>query len=464
MNNLPRVALVGRPNVGKSTLFNRLVGSRQAVVADIAGTTRDRLERPVQWRGHQFIIVDMAGLEPALTEKNEISQGMQEQVNRALKDAAVIIWVTDAAAGLLPGDELSAELLRRQHKPVVVAANKADNDKLELGQYEFSQFGFEDMVPISAVHARNIDPLLDAVVALLPEPTEEVELHDEKELRLAIIGRPNVGKSTLLNALTQDNRAVVSAEAGTTRDAVDTIVPARELFPNTYTKWQTVRLIDTAGIRRRGKIDRQIEGWSVLRTFDTIDASEVVLFVIDATEKLVHQDLQVAERVVTAGRAIVLLVNKWDAVLEKKNLIGGTPEDDEAQSEFLNDLRSKMQFMPWVQVLFMSAQKGINLDVIGKLVLNAFVAWSRKIDQKDLDELTVQLAKMPRLKSLRKITYQHASPPVFHLHVHGHHLPHFSTTRYVENALRDFFDMGPTPMKIWTVTTSAGGKKIETVE
>ena len=458
MQNLPRVALVGRPNVGKSTLFNRIVGSRQAVVADIAGTTRDRLERVVEWEGHEFVVVDMAGLELTLTEQNEITRGMHQQVEKALATAGVIIWVVDAKDGLTRGDELTAALLRRQHKPVIVAVNKADNAKLELSQYDFSRFGFEPLIPVSAIHGHNAETLLSAIIAVLPDATE-AEVPDEKELRLAIIGRPNVGKSTLLNALTSENRAVVSAIAGTTRDSVDTVLPAKEIFPNIFTKWDRVRLIDTAGIRQRGKIDRSIEGWSVLRTYDAIDAAEVVLFVIDATVSLVHQDLQVAERIVQAGRAIVFMVNKWDAILVKKNLIAGTPEDSEAQEVFLDMLRAKMQFMPWVQVLFLSAKEGINLDVIGKLVLNAYVAWTKKIEQPELDELAAELAKMPRLKSLQKITYQHASPPVFHLHVHGEHLPHFSTVRFVENALRDFFNLGPTPIKIWTVTASARANK-----
>jgi GTPase len=463
MSSVYKVALVGRPNVGKSTLFNRIIGGRHAVVSDIAGTTRDRLERPVDYKGKRFVLVDMAGLEPALSDKNEISQGMQRQVERALKDSSAIIWVTDAVAGLTPSDEMAAELLRRQHKPVVVAVNKADNSNQELGQYEFSRFGFETMVPISAIHGRNVETLLDALVEALPEEPVAVE-NDDRELRLAIVGRPNVGKSTLLNAMTHDFRSVTSAIGGTTRDAVDTVLSATEVFGETFTKWKTVRLIDTAGIRRRGKIDRSIEGWSVLRSYAAIDAAEVVLFVIDATEKLVHQDLQVANRVTDAGRALVLVVNKWDAVLEAKGFVAGTPEDDEAQSDFLNDLREQMAFMPWVQVLFLSALTGTNVHVIGKLVLNAYVAWSQDIDQNELDELAEQLKKMPRLKNLRRITYEHASPPVFFLHVHGEYLPHFSTNRYVENALRDFFNMGPTPIKIWTQTQSTRKQKKEAAE
>lgn len=450
MYSLPVVALVGRPNVGKSTLFNRLIGRRQAVVADIAGTTRDRLERDVAWKEREFTIVDMAGLEPALKEKTEIRQGMQQQVERALQLADVIIWVVDGQEGPTQADAIVAELLRRLHKPVVVAANKCDNPKENGIEYEFSRFGFGDTHRVSAIHGTGVEPVLDAILEVLPENKQRVEpVEDERELRIALVGRPNVGKSTLLNALVGDNRSVVSAEGGTTRDSVDTVLSATGVFGRTFTRWRTVRIIDTAGIRKSGKIDRSIEGWSVLRTFDAIDDAEVVLLVLDAHEGLVHQDLQVAERIVDAGRPLILVLNKWDAVLAAKNIIPGTPEDQEEQEKVLSSLLHKLPFMHWVQVLFISASRGINIDFIGKLILNAYIAWSKQPDQADLDALAKHLRGNPRLANLQKISFEHNQPPVFHVHIHGRELPHFSTRRFIENTIRDMFEIGPTPIKIW---------------
>jgi GTPase len=453
MDSFPRVALVGRPNVGKSTLFNRMVGARHAVVADIAGTTRDRLERAVTWNEREFVIVDMAGLEPTLSEKNEIREGMQRQVQAALSSADVVLWVVDSAVGVTNVDEMIAELLRRLGKPVVIAANKADHPKHEERQLEFAAFGFESINAISALHDRGIDELMENITAVLPEHGEASTPNTDRELSLAIVGRPNVGKSTLLNALVGEERSVVSAEAGTTRDSVDTVIPADNLFPDIFTRWRTVRIVDTAGIRRRGKIDRSIEGWSVIRSYDSIDAADVTLLLIDAAEGLVHQDTQVLDRVMTAGRSFILLVNKWDLILEKDGILPGSEEDQAAQDKFLNHLRYKLNFAHWAQVLFLSAQTGLHVGVIGKLVNNAYIAWSREIEQEELDELAVELRKMPRLNNLQKITFEHSKPPVFHVHVHGSELPHFSTRRYIDNAIRDYFEIGPTPIKIWVKTS-----------
>jgi GTP-binding protein len=391
----------------------------------------------------------MAGLEPTLTEQNEIRAGMQRQVQAALKEADLVLWVVDSAEGPTQSDRLIAELLRRLGKKVVVAANKRDHPKHEMAVLEFAEFGFTPVLGISAMHDLGMLELLDAVVAALPTKGQTAAPKDEREMTLAIVGRPNVGKSTLLNALVGTERSVVSAEAGTTRDAVDTVLPATDLFGRIFTPWRTVRIVDTAGIRRRGKIDRSIEGWSVLRSYAAIDAADVTLLLVDAIEGLVHQDTQVVERLLNAGKPLVLLVNKWDIVLEKAGIIAGTPEDDEKQAEFLTILRRKLVFIHWAPVLFLSAHTGLHLDVIGRLVNSVYIAWSKEIDQNELNELTKQLRKMPRLNNLQKVTFEHAKPPVFHIHVHGKDLPHFSTRRYVENALRDFFELGPTPIKLW---------------
>jgi GTP-binding protein len=461
MRTLPVVALVGRPNVGKSTLFNRLIGRRQAVVSDIAGTTRDRLEQVILWNERQFAIVDMAGLEPALKEKTEIRQGMQEQVEKALNEADIILWIVDGQEGVTTADTVVAELLRRLHRQVIVVANKCDNMQEKGAEYEFSRFGFGETLRVSAIHGTGREALLTSIVEALPEKSrrESLPLYDERELRIALAGRPNVGKSTLLNALVGDSRAVVSAEAGTTRDSVDTLIRADSIFGDTYTRWKTVRIVDTAGIRSRGKIDRSIEGWSVLRTFVAIEDAEIVLLVLDAVEGMVHQDLQVAERIVDSGRPLILLMNKWDAVLAAKDIIPGTPEDQEQQEKVLSVLRFKLPFMPWVQVLFLSGEKGINLDVVGKVLLNAHLAWSKEPKQEEIDVLADHLRTNPRLNNLQKISFEHAQPPVFHVHIHGRVLPHFSTRRYIENALRDYFDIGPTPIKIWVQLNGPEKKK-----
>lgn len=458
MHSLPRVALVGRPNVGKSTLFNRLLGARHAVVAAIAGTTRDRLERDITFEGKQFTLVDMAGLEPALKDGSEIRAGMQRQIHTALAAADLVVWVVDSVEGVTAADRLVAELLRRLGKPVVVAANKCDHEKHEQTHLEFAEFGFP-VVPISALHDRGTGALLSTFVPILPDKGTELVPTDDRELTLAIAGRPNVGKSTLLNALVGSERSVVSAEAGTTRDAVDTILPAEALFGSTFTRWRTVRIVDTAGIRRRGKIDRSIEGWSVLRSYDAVESADVVLLLIDATEGLVHQDTQVMERVTDAGRPLILLINKWDAVLEKAGIEPGGDADNERQEQFLTRLRGNLSFLHWAQVLFLSAQTGLNVEVIGKLVNNAVTAWSQEIDQKELDALAKELKKMPRLQQLQRITFERSKPPVFHVHVHGQRMPHFSTRRSVENAIRDYFNLGPTPMKLWVELSGARVKE-----
>ena len=455
MKQLCRVGLVGRPNVGKSTLFNRLVGSRLAVVAADAGTTRDRLERTMEEGELSYVLFDMAGIEPEL-EKTELNQAVQSQVERSLKMADILVWVVDSRAGADAIDDRLSRTLRNLGRPIILAINKHDDPKHDMGQYEFSQYGIDPMIALSALHDRGVRQLREdilAAVKICQETKAEGALAEDpdRELRLALVGRPNVGKSTLLNKLVDDTRSVVSAEPGTTRDAVDTIIPAQELFGRTFTKWQQVRIIDTAGIRRRGKIGHQVEAWSVLRTLDAVDQAEVVLFMIDAEEGLVSQDLQVVQKVVDAGRAFILLVNKWDAVLAKKDLFLGTEEEQEAQEKFLDQIRNQAPFLHWARVLFLSATEGQNLEYIGRLVLAAYQAWDLKISQDDLDELTGYLRKMPRLKNLQKIVMTHNRPPVFHIHTEGRNLVHFSTNRYIENALRDRFGIGSTPIKIWGV-------------
>lgn len=457
---LYQVALVGRPNVGKSTLFNRLVNARKAVVSEKAGTTRDRLKQVVKFGNQSALLVDMAGIEPALTNKTEISLGMQRQVSQALADAAVLIWVVDALTGVTIADQRVAELLRRLKKPVIVVVNKTDHPNHQTNQYEFAQFGFSNLITVSAIHNLGIQAIHEAVESELQqlpklEANSTLEDVEDQELRLAILGRPNVGKSTLLNALAEEERAVVSPISGTTRDAVDTLIPAEQFFPGVFTKFKQVRIIDTAGIRQRGKMGHEVEAWSVLRSLDSLDQAQVALLVLDAMEGLTHQDLIVSQKILTAGKPLILIVNKWDLFLQDKQVIAATPEALVAQENFQTQLLSRAPFLAWVPVLFLSATTGLHLSYLGKLINRVYVAWSQLPKQSEVDELVEVLKKMPRLRDLTKITVERAQPPVFKVYIQSNQLPHFSTRRSVESALRDALNLGPTPMKLWFELSNA---------
>ncbi len=458
-----QVALLGRPNVGKSTLFNRLVGKRQAVVSDIAGTTRDRLQQLITHQKQQFVLVDMAGIEPTLSDKTEISEATQRQIETALKDASIIVWVVDRFDGVTTQDERVAELVRRLGKPVIVAVNKCDAPQHEGDQLEFLRFGFSPLIPISAVHNRGTLELLDAIVAglqKLPEPTVPLLFDDgsERELNIAILGRPNVGKSTLLNTIVGEERSVVSPISGTTRDAVDTVIPAEGFFGNTFTKFQTLRVVDTAGIRQRGKMGHEIEAWSVVRALDTLDAASVAILVIDANEGVTHQDLIVAQKIVDAGKPLILMLNKWDLVLEKQGLIAGTVEADAEQEKLLAQLVRKAPFLSWCQVIFVSALTKLNVQFLSGLVLRAYSAWTFEPKVEDLAAIAGELRKSPRLKNLGTIDYQRGKPPVFIVNLHGSLMPHFTTRRFVDNAIRDYLNVGPTPIKLWFERTQRDGR------
>ena len=456
MPNLCRIGLVGRPNVGKSSLYNRMLGKRIAVVADEAGTTRDRLESNAQFGGHDCVLFDLAGIETKLAE-GELNRAVQAQVAVSLQQADILVWVVDGKQGSDAQDEQIAQLLRRLGHPILLAVNKCDSVRADEQLFEFARFGITPQVALSAVHGRGIRDLFDAlgevVTTWYTEHPEALAISTDRELKIALAGRPNVGKSTLLNTLAGDNRSVVSSVAGTTRDAVDTVIPSQTLFYKTFTQWKTVRIIDTAGVRRRGKIGHEVEAWSVVRTMDAVDSAEVVLLMLDAVEGLVHQDLQVAQLIVDSGRALVMVINKWDLVLAKYGAEVGSEKEQELQEKQLDSLRRQLPFLHWCTVLFLSAQSAQNVQIIGRTVLNAYQAWSMQIPQTELDELADSLRHTPRLKNLQRITLEHSRPPVFHIHVEGKQLPHFSTTRYIENALRDTFTIGSTPIKIWNVAS-----------
>lgn len=416
----------------------------------MAGTTRDRLLTTLDYDGKFFELADLAGIERPSGQDIQLGVAAQAQVDKALAGASLVVWVVDGREGLTTADRNVGDRLRKTGKPVLVAINKCDHPRHDQAEMEFASYRFNGVLTLSALGGRGVDGLMGAIAERLPE-TGHIPLTDERQLRLGIVGRPNVGKSTLLNALANEERVVVSDIPGTTRDAIDLVIPSENIFGPTFTKWKSVRVVDTAGIRRRGKIGLGLEKWSLMRTLDAVKESEVVLFLIDANEGMVHQDMQIAQEIVSAGRALILVVNKWDQVLAKKKAFPATEEDEKAQEVFLNHLRNEAPFLYWVQVLFLSAKDRLNLDVVGKLVLRAYKSWDLQIDQSQLDELAAQLQHNPRLKNLQRIELEHSRPPVFHLKVEGRDLPHFSTVRMAENALREAFDIGPTPIKMWCV-------------
>ncbi len=355
----PLVALVGRPNVGKSSLFNRLVGQRKAVVSEIPGTTRDRLIEESDWNGVLFDVVDTGGLElyrpkdAAVPANSPLEEGSRDfvaeirsQAMLAIEEADVMILVVDVLEGVTAADEEIAEILRRSSKPVLVAANKADHVKRHNDAFEFYALGLGGVYPISALHGTGTGDLLDAVVAALPHaPAEDYDDDDDETLKIAIVGRPNVGKSSLLNKLLGEERAIVSPVAGTTRDAIDTFLTWNGI---------PITLIDTAGIRRRGHIEPGIEKYSVLRAHKTIERADVMLLLIDAVDGVTQQDAHIAGMVRDSYKSTVIIVNKWDAI----------EKDTHTMNTYIDEMRQKLDFMPYVPVLFISALTGQRIHTV----------------------------------------------------------------------------------------------------
>ncbi len=437
----PVIAIVGRANVGKSTLFNRLAGGRIAIVEDLPGTTRDRIFADVDLLGRTVTLVDTGGLEPnpgsSLTEK------IKGQVQAAIAGADVIIFLTDVREGVLAVDYEIADLLRGCGRPVVLAANKADNARMDSQAAEFYQLGLGEPLIISGQHGRGVSRLVEAVVEYLPAECETVSLESDLP-KLAIVGRPNVGKSMLLNAIVGEERAIVDETPGTTRDALDTVYEHGG---------QRVLLIDTAGIRRRGRVEEGIEYYSLLRALNAINRCDVALLVTDATEFLTAQDLHIAGYVKEACKGMVLVVNKWD-------LARG---DIEAYAECI---RERLKFMPYVPVLYISAKTGHNVD---KVIPEALEVWrerQKRLPDKVVDKLIKDavLAQSPPRKGLRRLRIVRAyqtdvNPPSFTLIVNDPELVHFSYQRYLENKLRQTFGFRGTALKF--SLKKAAGKKPE---
>src|SRR6185436_10479953 len=371
------VAIVGRPNVGKSTLFNRLIGERRSIVGDEPGITRDRIYGQVEWAGTKFSLIDTGGIVP--DDDAVIPANIFKQAGMAIDEARLLIWVVDARIGITQLDEELAALLRATGKQVLVAANKTDSASLESESTEFYRFGFENVFPISAEQGIGIGELLDSVIELLDQGEEQAEETPEKrELRLAIVGRPNVGKSSLLNRILGEDRVIVSPVAGTTRDAIDTVLETPE---------RKFRLIDTAGIRRKGKTDEMAEKLSVIMARKSLERADVAIVLIDAVEGVTALDATIAGYAVDAGCSIIIGVNKWDAVADKETNTAG---------EFERSLRDKMKFLEWAPVITISALSGQRVEKILPLVLRADEARNRRIPTSQLNDFFERAIAQPR--------------------------------------------------------------------
>lgn len=427
----PTVAIVGRPNVGKSTLFNRIVRQRQAIVEDIPGTTRDRLYAQASWKDRSFAVIDTGGLEPEADEG--YSPLIREQVEIAVTEADVIVFLVDVLTGVTEVDREIAEYLRRAEKPVLLVANKADNEERGEAAMEFYELGMGEPMIISAYHDVNVRELLDAACELLPEARTDAP---EDTVRIAIVGRPNVGKSALINAILGRERVIVSEMAGTTRDAIDT--------PFEYEGHPMV-LVDTAGIRRRGKVERGVEKYSVMRAQDALERCDVAVLVLDAPEMVRAQDMHIAGYVAEAHKGMIVAANKWDLM----------EDDDKERKEFARKALYRLKFAPWAPLAFVSAKTGLNVDGLLDLALEVQEARSTRVPTHELNGLVRQVVAAHPPPSPRKqpvrikyATQAEIRPPTFVFFVNDATLLHFSYRRYLENALRKRFGFEGTAIKL----------------
>ena len=428
----PVVAIVGRPNVGKSTLFNVLAGEQISIVKDTPGVTRDRIYADVTWLNHSFTMIDTGGIEP--DSKDIILSQMREQAEIAIATADVIVFIVDVRQGLVDADGKVADMLRRSHKPVVLAVNKVDSfQKYMTDVYEFYNLGIGEPIPVSAASRLGIGDLLDEVVKhFTPEQLNEEE--DERP-RVAIVGKPNVGKSSIINKLVGSNRVIVSDIAGTTRDAIDTEV--------VHDGKQYV-FIDTAGLRRKSKIKEELERYSIIRTVTAVERADVVLVVIDATEGVTEQDAKIAGIAHERGKGIIVVVNKWDAI--EKN--------DKTIYEHTRRIQEVLSFMPYAEIMFVSAQTGQRLPKLFDLIDMVIETQNMRIATGILNEILTEAVAMQqppsdkgkRLK-LYYITQVSVKPPTFVIFVNDKELMHFSYTRYIENKIRDTFGFRGTALR-----------------
>ncbi len=427
----PLVAIVGRPNVGKSTLFNRIVGERLAIVEDLPGTTRDRLYGDAEWGGHEFTLIDTGGLAAGVAD--ELGLRVQAQAQLAIDEADVIVFLGDAVEGVTAADVEVADILRRTAKPVILAANKAERPEHRLALADFYQLGLGDPIAISAIHGTGVAELLDEVTGVLPATAEAAA--EPTMPRLAIVGRPNVGKSSLLNAILGQERVVVNAAPGTTRDAVDTAIEFRG---------QPLLLIDTAGLRRRGRIEPGIEKYSVMRALRALSRADVALLVIDAAEGVTAQDAHVGSYVAEAGKGAVLVVNKWDLV----------PKEAGTMAEYTRAVRDRFKFLAHAPIVFTSATTRQRLDRVLEAGLRVHSERQKRIATATLNQVVsdAEAAHYPPSIKGRRLKIYYATqvdvnPPTFVFFVNDPQLLHFSYERYLENSLREAFGFAGTPLR-----------------
>ncbi|MGM9970219.1 MAG: ribosome biogenesis GTPase Der [Anaeroplasma sp.] len=427
---LPKVAIVGRPNVGKSTLFNRIIGQRLSITDDQPGVTRDRVYSKASWLSKEFFLIDTGGIEisnaPFLTE-------IKAQAEIAMEEADVIVFVVDCRSGLTSDDTYIAKLLYNTNKPVILGVNKVDDQKFRENIYEFYSLGFGDPIPVSSSHGVGVGNLLDEVIKYFPQIINEVK---DSAIHFSLIGRPNVGKSSLTNAILNDNRVIVSPISGTTRDTIDT------RFKSNGKEYV---VIDTAGLRKRGKIYENVEKYSVIRSIDAIGRSDVVVLVLDASTGIIDQDLHVGQYVEEYRKSCIIVVNKWD-LIEK---------DSKTMNKWTEDIRSSFKYLDYAPIVFLSAKENKRVHTLFPAINEAYDAYHRRIQTSILNDVIADAVAMfpPSEFNGGKIKIFYASqvgvePPTFSFFVNEPKYLHFSYYRYLENQIRKNFDFFATPIKL----------------
>lgn len=445
--NKPIVALVGRPNVGKSTLFNRLTGERKAIVDDIPGTTRDRMMSEAEWSGRPFYVIDTGGIDPSVGGKTPLSIGsadfieeIKAQADIAIEDADTILFVVDAIAGITPADQEVAEILRRKQKningelvpPILLVVNKADSKVFREAAYQFYELGMGDPFPVSSLHGTQTGDLLDALVATFPE---DLEPEEDESVKIALVGKPNVGKSSLLNRLVGHERMIVSDIPGTTRDAIDSHIDIDGL---------PVTLIDTAGIRKRGKVESGVEKYSVLRSMRAIERADVSLLLIDAIEGITAQDAHIAGYVLEARKSCVVVVNKWDAI----------EKDTHTMVAFTEQIRQDLNFMDYVPLLFISAKTGQRVEQVMPMALKVQEERLARLTTSSLNRILQHVQDMHTPSRAGRVfkmyygTQVRSDPPTFLIYCNEPKLAHFTFVRFIENTIRKEYPFTGTPIHI----------------
>ena len=429
-SSLPLIAIVGRPNVGKSTLFNRLIGHRRSIVTDEPGITRDRIYGSMDWNGRLFEVVDTGGIVPG--DEQEIPSRILEQAQMAIDTAAVIFFVVDGRAAMTAPDQELARLLRKTNKPVFVVVNKIDSEKQGADSSEFYRLGFNDVFPVSSEHGKGITDLLDKAAATIPAQPDAEDV-GSREIKVSIIGRPNVGKSTLLNKLVGQERAMVSPIAGPTRDAVDSVIEQGG---------RTIRFIDTAGIRRKGKTELKAEKLSVVMARRHLERSDVALLVIDGKEGVTALDAHIAGYAHEAARSVIIVVNKWD-------IVDKTPS---ITADYERDIREKLKFVSFAPILFISAKTGQRVQNLYGVIQEVNEARYQRVSTKDLNEFlrqeVMQRGGLPAEVKIRYITQVKVNPPTFVMFSNKLKKLHFSFERFIENRIRERFPFVGTPIII----------------